>query len=307
MAKAMKTESVVSYLFLSIIWGLSFLVVLKVVNGFGWVGAVSFRALVAGTTLLVVAAVKRRKIDVRTQWRSFAVVGATTVAGQLIGLSFATPRIGTAMAAILVATIPLFSMIIGQVWGLERVTPQRFAGLMLGAAGIVLLVGFPVVPVTRSFVLGCASSLFGSFCAALGSNYTLRRLRNVGALEVTASAFVFGGLITLPLLAFVPVASAPTVSDFAYLAVLGSLMSGFAYVTYFRLVSSIGATRAISVEFVVTVVAVCVGALMLGESLSAIQLTGAVIVAGGCALVLGITPDFLPGQARRRYRASQRK
>lgn len=303
----MKTINVASYVFLSLVWGLSFLVVLKVVKGFGWVGAVSFRALVAGTTLLIVAAVKRRKIDVRAQWRSFAVVGATTVAGQLIGLSFATPRIGTSVAAILVATIPLFSMIIGHIWGLEQITPLRLVGLLLGAAGIGLLVGFPVVPVTRSFVLGCASSLFGSFCAALGSNYTSRHLRDVGALEMTASAFVFGGLLTLPLLAVVPVAAAPTVSDYAYLVVLGSIMSGLAYVSYFKLVSSIGATRAISVEFVVTVVAVCVGALMLGESLSPLQLTGAITVVVGCALVLEIVPDFRLRYVRRRFEAPQRK
>lgn len=303
----MKTVNVASYVFLSLVWGLSFLVALKVVKAFGWVGAVSFRALVAGTTLLIVAAVKRQKIDVRVHWRSFAVIGSTTVAGQLIGLSFAMPRIGTAVAAILVATIPLFSMIIGHIWGLEQITPLRLIGLLLGAAGIGLLVGFPVVPVTRSFVLGCASSLFGSFCAAFGSNYTSRHLRGVGALEVTAGAFVFGGLLTLPLLAAVPVAAVPTVSDYAYLVVLGSVMSGLAYVSYFKLVSVIGATRAISVEFVVTVVAVCVGALMLGENLSLFQLAGAVTVLVGCALVLEIVPDFRMPCMRRPVEARRRK
>ncbi|WP_063534279.1 DMT family transporter [Burkholderia sp. MSMB1589WGS] len=297
----MRLENIAAYLLLAVTWGLSFLVILKVVHVFGWIGAVSLRALVASATLLVIAVGARRKIGFKARWRDFAVVGATTVAGQLIGLSFATPRIGTAMAAILVATIPLFSMIIGHMRGLERITLQGLMGLAFGIAGIVLLVGFPSVPFTSTFASGCVSSLLGSLCAAIGSNYTSSRLKNVGSLEVTAGSFLFGGLFTLPLVALVPVASVPHIVDYGYLLVLGSVMSGFAYVVYFKLVSAIGATRAISVEFAVTVVAVLVGALLLGENLSNAQIIGAVIIMSGCALVLGSVPG---GRRRRveRYR-----
>ena len=59
---------------------------------------------------------------------------------------------------------------------------------------------------------------------------------------------------------------------------------------YFRLVGAIGPTRAISVEFAVTLVAVLIGALLLGEELTAPQLLGAAIILAGCALVLGLVP-----------------
>lgn len=282
----MKAENMAAYLFLAITWGLSFLVMLKVVHAFGWVGAVTFRSFVAGATLLVVAAATRRKLHFGTRWRSFAMVGASTVAGQLIGLSFAMPRIGTAMAAIFVAVSPLFSMIISQLWGLERMTLQRLTGLVLGFGGIVLLVGFPAVPVTGSFVLGCISSLFAALCAAFGSNYAGNHLESIGSLEVASGSFLFGGLFTLPLLLVVPVPALPRFGDYLYLLILGGVMSALAYVVYFGLISAIGATRAISVEFVVTVVAVFVGAVLLGESLSVVQIVGAVVIAFGCALVL---------------------
>jgi drug/metabolite transporter (DMT)-like permease len=286
----MNPRDVASYIFLAITWGLSFLVLLKVVHAFGWVGAVTLRCLVAGITLLLLAAMTRRRLDFSVGWRPFAVVGATTVAAQLIGLSFAMPRIGTAMAAILVASIPLFSMIIGQLWGLERITVRGLAGLVLGAAGIVILVGFPAVPVTASFALGCAASLFSSFSAAFGSNYANRHLRSVGSLELTSAAFLFGGLMTLPLLIAVPVPAMPRAVDFLYLAILGCVMSATTYVVYFRLVASIGATRTISVEFAVTVVAVLVGTLLLKEPLSIIQGVGAVTIVAGCLLVLDPFP-----------------
>jgi drug/metabolite transporter (DMT)-like permease len=289
----MRPKDIAAYVFLAITWGLSFLVLLKVVHAFGWIGAVTLRCLIAGITLLLLAAVTRRRLDFSRGWRPFAVVGATTVAAQLVCLSFAMPRIGTATAAILVAAIPLFSMIIGQLWGLERITPRGLAGLLLGTAGIMLLVGFPALPVTSSFVIGCAASLFSSFSAAFGSNYASRHLRSVGSLEVTSAAFLFGGLMTLPLLLAVPVPSMPRAVDFLYLVILGSVMSAMTYVVYFRLVSSIGATKTISVEFAVTVVAVLVGTVLLDERLSAIQAIGAVAIIGGCLLVLDPFPRRL--------------
>lgn len=286
----MQRRDLVDYATLSVVWGVSFVVLLRVVQAFGWVGAVTFRALIAGAVLIAIAGATKRRLDFAVGWWPFAVVGATTVAGQLVGMSFATPRIGTAMAAIFVGTIPLFTMVIGRAWGLEHITAQGVLGLALGFGGIVLLVGFPAVPVTGAFVLGCVGSLLGSVSAALGANYARSRLQGVGSWEVATGSFLFGGLLTLPLLLVVPVPTVPRAVDYGYLLLLGAVMSALAYVLFFRLVADLGATKAISVEFVVTAIAVLLGSLVLDERLSAIQLVGAVVIVGGCALVLGLVP-----------------
>jgi drug/metabolite transporter (DMT)-like permease len=286
----MKPSELAAYLFLAVAWGLSFLLVLHAVAAFGWVGAVTLRCFIASFTLLIIARVSRRKLDFSAGWRAFAAVGATTVAGQLIGLSYATPVIGTAMAAILVASIPLFSMLIGQAWGLEKISAQSLLGMALGFSGIVILVGFPAVPVTTAFVFGCIACILGCICAAFGSNYASRHLKGSGSWEITIGSFLAGGIITLPFLAVVPIPGTPSLTDFAYLFGLAIIMSALTYVTYFRLVSLIGATKTISVEFVVTVIAVIVGAVVLGEPLSQIQFLGASIIIAGCALVLGLYP-----------------
>lgn len=286
----MQSRDVVSYSFLALAWGFSFLLLLKVVDAFGWIGAVTFRCLIAGLLLLCAARLARRRLDFSAGWLHFAAVGATTVAGQLIGLSYATPRIGTAMAAIFVAAIPMFSMVIGQLWKLESITRPRIAGIALGTIGIVMLVGFPAVPVDVAFVLGCAGMVFSTFSAAFGSNYASRRLGRTDPWSVTIGAFLAGGLLTLPLIALVPVPGWPQAIDYLYLVSLAGIMSALTYVVYFGLVGRIGATRAISVEFVVTVVAVIVGAVVLGERLTAMQLAGAVVIILGCAIVLGLVP-----------------
>jgi drug/metabolite transporter (DMT)-like permease len=287
----MKPADLAIYLFLSITWGLSFLVVVKNVDAFGWAGAVAFRALVAGATLVLIAAATRRTMAFGPRLAPFLVVGATTVAGQMLGLALAGPLIGTAMTAILFATVPVFSMLVGQAWGVERMTPQRVAGVGLGIAGIVALVGFPAVPFTLAFALGCAAALAGSAAAGFGNVYAARTMRGaIGPFEVSAASFLAGGLMMLPVVAVVPVARIPTATDIALLIVAGSLMSALNYVNYFRLVASIGATRAISVEFVVTTVAVLVGAILLDEPVTLLQLAGGAVVLAGCGLVLGLVP-----------------
>lgn len=286
----MAPRDLAAYVFLALAWGASFLLLLQVVDAFGWIGAVTLRSLVTATTLFLIARTARRKLAFSASWQAFAIVGATTVAGQLIGLSYGTPLVGTAMAAIVVATIPLFSMLISQVWGLERLTRQGVVGLVLGFGGIVLLVGFPAVPVTTGFVIGCIACVAACICAAFGSNYASRYLKGVGSWEITIGSFMTGGIMTLPLLLAVPIPRIPAPIDYLYLLIQAIVMSGLTYITYFRLVSVIGATKAISVEFAVTVVAVLIGALVLDEPLSLPQLFGAGIIILGCALVLDLLP-----------------
>lgn len=293
----MHRRQIVDYASLAVVWGLSFTLVLSTVRAFGFVGAVAFRALIACAILALIAMATRRRLSFSVGWWPLAVVGATTVAAQLLGLSYAAPRIGTALAAIFVGTIPLFSMVIGHLWGIERITPAGRVGLVMGFGGILLLVGFPAVPVTPEFALGCVAAVVGAVAAAYGSNYARRRLGSISSWEQSIGAFFFGGLLTLPLVLAVPVPTQPSAFDLVNLLLLAGLCSSLAYVLYFRLVAEVGATLAISVEFVVTAIAVGVGALILGERLTLVQLLGGAVIVAGCALVLGLLPGRIGREA----------
>jgi hypothetical protein len=83
----MRGADVTRYGTLAVVWGVSFAVLARVEGTFGWAGAVAFRALIAGTVIALAALLGRRTLDFTVSWRHFAVVGATTVAGQLIGIS----------------------------------------------------------------------------------------------------------------------------------------------------------------------------------------------------------------------------
>jgi drug/metabolite transporter (DMT)-like permease len=152
------------------------------------------------------------------------------------------------------------------------------------------------MPLTPTFLFGCASSLLGAFFAAYGSNYVSHSLRGVGSWEVTIGSFIAGGIMTLPLMWFVPIPLAVTPAAIGWLVLNAAIVSALNYVLYFRLVTQIGATKTISVEFLVTVVAVLVGTGLLGERLSLVQLSGAVIIVLGCVLVLGLLPSRIKAQ-----------
>jgi drug/metabolite transporter (DMT)-like permease len=111
-----------------------------------------------------------------------------------------------------------------------------------------------------------------------------------GNWEQVIGAFFFGGLFTAPILFLVPIKTGLSEIDWLYMVSLAVLCSAFCYVIYFSLVAKIGATRSISVEFLVTVVAVLIGAFYLNEAISLIQLLGALLVIIGSTLILDLLP-----------------
>ncbi|MFM8824838.1 MAG: DMT family transporter [Candidatus Nanopelagicus sp.] len=292
----MKVEISTKFAILALIWGFSFLLLLRVVQAFDWAAAISVRAFIASGSLYLLAKVIRRRLDFSIGIKHFAVLGVATVAIQLIGLSLAVPRIGTALSAILVGAIPLFSSVIGRMMKIESIDKMGQIGLVLGFIGIVFLVGFPSAELSDQFFLGFGVCLIGCISAAFGSNYSKLKMSSTGNWEQVIGAFFFGGLFTAPILFFVPIKSGLAVVDWLNMVLLAVFCSAFCYVIYFSLVAKIGATRSISVEFLVTVVAVLVGAFYLNEAITLIQLFGASFVIIGSVLIL----DLLPSTKARR-------
>jgi drug/metabolite transporter (DMT)-like permease len=88
----------------------------------------------------------------------------------------------------------------------------------------------------------------------------------------------------------VPIVQTPTLASFGWLFLLAGTASALAYILYFRLVAEIGATKALTTEFMVPVVAVIVGATFLGEKVTVTDLVGAACILLGSSLVLGLLP-----------------
>lgn len=276
------------YLATASIWGCTWFFILKVVLAFGG-GGIALRAILGSISLYIAAVISRRKLQFG-QLKPLVIVGATTVAAQLLGFNLATPMTGTAVTAILASTIPMFAMGIGHIFNIEHISKVGFIGLILGFVGSVLIIGFPGVEFSLKFFLGCLLCLVGAIGAAAGGIYTKSHLQGIGYWEQTIGSFFIGGLMMLPMFLINPPTQAPEPIDYFYLAVLSIISTGIGYIMYFKLVGEIGATPALTVEFLVTVIAVAIGAGFLGEHISAIQFIGVASILIGCALVLDLIP-----------------
>ena len=284
----MTKKQLAIYLSIALIWGCTWVLILKVVQAFGG-GGIALRAIIGSVSLVIGAIATRRKL----QFGPFVplmIVGATTVSGQLLGFNLATPMVGTAITAIFAATIPMFSMVIGHMWKIEHISKNGYAGLVLGILGVAMIVGFPAVTIDGTFILGCIMCVFGAIAAAFGSNYTQKHLQGIGYWEQTIGAFMIGGILLLPMFILNPPKHTPRAIDYFYLIALAVVSTGIAYIMYFKLVSEIGATSVLTVEFLVTLIAVLVGAGLLGETLSLVQMIGAITIMVGCGLVLNLIP-----------------
>jgi drug/metabolite transporter (DMT)-like permease len=273
----------------SLMWGASFYWLAIAIPDFGWAGTVAFRSFIASGLLLLIASVQRRALDFQGEWRNMAVLGFTSVALNLGGMNFALTRLDSSVTAILVSTIPLYSVIIEWMWHRKRPSATVLIGLIVGFTGVAILIGFTPQRIDGRFMLGFLGSAIGSAGFAFGGSWAKAHMPHMGYYEQTIGNFFFGGLFTLPLIAVVPLAVVPpTWHAIAALVIVAASASSFAYILYFKLVDEIGATRALTTEFMVPVVAVIMGVVLLHEHITVVQLVGALVIFVGCSLVLGL-------------------
>ena len=194
-------------------WGSSFALLVPVVNSLGWAGGVSFRGFIASGIVFLIALVTKKQLQFAGNWKHFAVLGATSVGMNLGGMNYALSHLGTQLTAILVTTIPLYSLVIESIWTRTKPTFQKTIGLLIGFSGVVILIGLSPQAVNREFWFGVVGSFIASFGFALGGNYSRAKAGHIGSWEQTIGTFLFGGLWTLPLLIVVPIVRTPTVGD----------------------------------------------------------------------------------------------
>lgn len=285
----MQHRSSPAYAGLTLLWGISFVLIRGVIARFGWAPAVSLSCLLIGGTVAVLAARTGNRLDLRQRWRRLLVLGAG-LAVQLVGLSLAVDHLGTALAAAAVGTMPLFATLIGQMWGQERITGQAAIGLVVGFVGSVLVVLFPAGGITWDLIVGMFAGLLSAIAGAMASRYAVARLAGTGTAELVSVSFLIAAVLTAPLAWLFPGPGGAGPLDWASLLLLGIILGGFGYTLELSLRMSAGAAIATSARSAATVVAVLIGIMFLREVLSFGQLTGVVLLLTGCALVLGLLP-----------------
>jgi drug/metabolite transporter (DMT)-like permease len=278
-------------LVLSVLWGGSFFfskVALADLPPFTVVlGRVSLAALVLHGIVLVTG--QRMPTSPRL-WGLFVVMGGLNNLIPFSLIFWGQTQIASGLASILNATTPLWTVLLAHVLtGDERLSANRFAGVVLGLLGAVVMIGPDALRGLGLNVLAQVAVLGAALSYALAGIFG-KRFRGIPPL-VTAT-----GQVTCTALVMVPIAALsdqfwtlPVPRGQTWLALLGLavLSTAVAYIIYFRLLATAGATNLLLVTFLIPVSALLLGFTVLGERLDGRHFVGMGCIGLGLAAIDG--------------------
>lgn len=225
------------------------------------------------------------------QWAGSAVTGAFLLLGGTGGVVYAEQWVGSGVAALVIATTPLWTVLFAGIWR-QWPEPNEWIGLMLGFAGIVLL---NLEGDLRAYPAGAVILVLSAASWSFGSMLSLRLPMPKGMMS-SAAQMLMGGLIVLAV-GFSAGERVPThpsmraLGAIVYLAVFGSLLG---YTAYTYLLKKVSPALATSYSYVNPVLAVLLGAWLGGEQITLSAVVAMLVILAGVVLVLW-------GQVRRRH------
>ena len=270
---------------LAAIWGAAFIFMRVAAPALGAIWTAELRVLLGGVALLAWFRVTGFEPELRRHARAYLVVGSINVALPFALYSYAAMHAPASLLAIINATSPMFGLIWGALFRDERVTARKVAGLALGAAGVAFVARPDMQAASPQFGWAVAAALAACCAYGLAGVVIKRVARGVSSRGMAAGNQLAAALVLVPLLAVAPPLAMPSALVIGNLLALALLASGVAFVLYFRLIADVGATRALTVTFLIPAFGLLWGGLFLGESLPAGALAGAVLIVGGTALV----------------------
>lgn len=274
-----------------IIWGSTYLAIRYAVDTLPPFLMAGVRFLIAGGILYAFMAARGTPAPKRIHWRSTLIIGALLLLVGNGGVVWAEQRIPSGIASLMVAIVPLWIVLID--WlrpGGSRPALPVMAGVLIGLAGIGLLVMGGDEASQPIDVAGIISILFATICWAVGTFYARKAPLSSSSLQTTAMEMLCGGalLFTVGTLTGewgrlnVAKISVTSLVAVAYLIVFGALV---AYTAYTYLINHAPPARAATYAYVNPVVAVFLGWLFRGEPLTIRTVIAAAIIVGSVVII----------------------
>jgi drug/metabolite transporter (DMT)-like permease len=270
---------------LAAIWGASFIFMRVAAPALGPVLTADARLAIGGLALLAwsrVTGFDPRFTEFRKQ---YLAIGIVNCAIPFSLYAFASMHAPASLLSITNATSPMFGLVFGALFAAERVTARKLAGLALGMAGVGLIAqpgefhAGPMFPWAMAAALGacCAYALTGVLIKRWASGAPPR--------GIAVGSQLGAALVLIPLLPAFPAPGAFTPLIAASVLALGLLASAVALLLYFRLIADVGATRALTVTYLIPLFGILFGSLFLGEALPASTIAGGALILAGTVLV----------------------
>ena len=283
---------VAAFLTIYLIWGTTFLGIRIAVETIPPFMMAGLRFFLAGGMMLPILLARGGCWPSRLHWRSATIAGGLMLGGGIGLLSFAERRIPSGLAALVVATIPVWITLLEWLgFGGKRPSAQIFVGLGLGFGGALLLFVPALGGEAAGFdLVGMGIVLLGAAIFASGSVYSRRAALPEDTRIGTASEMLAGGALLLivsvlvgePARLDVATISLRSVGALAYLTVFGSIIG---YTAYLWLLRRVEPAKVGTNFYVNPIVAVFMGWLVLGEAVTPWMLGAAAVILVGVAVI----------------------
>jgi drug/metabolite transporter (DMT)-like permease len=225
-------------------------------------------------------------------WGQLAILGTLNVVLPFILFTWGQTRISSGLASVLNATTPLWGVLAAHfLTHDEKASPACIAGVLLGFAGVGTMIGSDLAGGISGSLPAQLACIAATLSYALASIYA----RRFGASGMPPLVIATGQVVTAALI-MIPVAALsdapwqlpmPGASALLATVALALLSTSLAYVLYFRLLESVGASNSLLVTFLMPIVAILLGALFLGEVMTGRQIAGMALIALGLAAIDG--------------------
>jgi drug/metabolite transporter (DMT)-like permease len=276
---------------LAVIWATPFLFYKILLGAWQPLTIVTMRVSLAAAVLAVIVVARGETIphDGAT-WRAFVTMGILNNVIPFGLIAWSETRISSGLASVFNATTPLFAVLLAHVLTAdEKLTVNRVVGIVLGIAGVAVIVGPDVL---RGFG-GDTIAQLASVAAALSyacAGILGHRFRGLPLTVAAAGQLAGAALVALPLALIVDRPwNAPPAGGTVWLSAiaLAVVCTSLAYLLYFRILALAGATNLLLVTLLIPVGALVLGALVLGERLTIAGALGALLIGIGLLAVDG--------------------
>jgi drug/metabolite transporter (DMT)-like permease len=293
---------------MAVLWGMPYLFIKEAVDSLAPAAVVCIRTLGAALLLLPFALRRGALRPALAKWRWILVFGVLEMAGPFLLLAHAEQTLPSGITGLLVATVPLFAAVIGFAGGDRGVLrPLRLLGLLGGFAGVAIIVAGPGLALGDGAlgVVAIAEVLLVAVCYSIAPFVVTRHLSDVPTLGAVTLSLLMVGVAYAPF-ALLTQHEVPTGRSLASVAALTVLCTAVAFLAFFALIAEVGPARAPLFTYVNPVVAILLGAIVLGEHVTAGLLVGFPLVLVGCWLAAtggslrirrrpGQSPPIAPG------------
>ena len=278
---------------LAAIWGASFLFMRIIAPVIGTIPTAFFRVSIAAVGLLVILGLMRISWDFKGKLKTVMLLGMINSGIPATLYSVAAQVLPAGYSAIFNATTPLMGVLIGGLFFHEKLTAAKLGGVFLGLFGVGILTRAGPVAFDMDLLMGALACLLATTCYGFAGFLARRWLDQAGGLDSRLSALgsMLGAtLFLLPLFGYSVISQPPASwggwSVWLSLLGLGLGCTAFAYIIYFRLLSSVGPVKSMTTTFLIPLFGVLWGALFLDEPLSMAHIYGGVLIAVALWLVL---------------------